>query len=159
MNMKGILISMTLLLSSLAASAQGWDIRWNAETDFFGGTGEYLPFWSRTGRNGIIPYSSSAVVIGGADVSYNAENGIYFKAGTNLVGSLAMRNPLHQTKVTGFIDRLYVSGGWRMLHLDVGMKPRHQKFGDLSISGGDILWSGNTRNMPGINAWSDWIYF
>ena len=159
MNMKGILISMTLLLSSLAASAQGWDIRWNAETDFLGGTGEYLPFWSRTGRNGIIPYSSSAVVLGGADVSYNAENGIYFKAGTNLVGSLAMRNPVHQTKVTGFIDRLYVSGGWRMLHLDVGMKPRHQKFGDLSISGGDILWSGNARNMPGINAWSDWIYF
>ena len=46
-----------------------------------------------------------------------------------------------------------------MLHLDAGMKPKYKELGDLSISGGDVLWSGNARNVPGINAWSDWIYF
>lgn len=146
-------------LFCLSAFSQGWNVEWNAETDFLGGTGEYLPFWARTGRDGIVPYSSSALVIGGADVEYKAENGLYFQAGTNLVGNLTLRNPLQETHVGGIVDRLYVSGGWKMLHLDVGMKPREKDLGDLSLTGGNIIMTGNARNMPGINLWSDWIYF
>ena len=159
MNMKKYIFSLIFLFSSLAVYAQGWNVSWNAEADFLGGTGEYLPFWARTGRNGIVPYSSSALAIGGADVEYKASNGIYFQTGTNLVGSLESKNPIHQGRVNGIVDRLYVSGGWKMLHLDVGMKPLRSELGYLSISGGDILWSGNARNMPGIRGWSDWIYF
>ena len=147
------------MLSALSASAQGWNVNWNAETDYFGGTGEYLPFWARTGRNGIVPHSSSALVIGGADLQYKADNGLYFETGANLVGSVESKNSINPSRVNGIVDRLYVSGGWKMLHLDLGMKPMHKEFGDLSISGGDVLWSGNARNMPGIRAWSDWIYF
>lgn len=134
-------------------------MKWQAETDLLGGTGEYLPFWSRTGRNGIVPYSSSALVIGGADVEYKAQNGIYFEAGTNLVGSLESQNPIHSSRPNAIVDRLYVGGGWKMLHLEAGMKPRENELGDLSISGGNVLWSNNARNVPGINGWSDWIYF
>lgn len=159
MNMKKYIFSILFALSALSASAQGWNVSWNAEADFLGGTGEYLPFWARTGRNGIVPYSSSALAIGGADVEYKAHNGIYFQAGTNLVGSLESQNPIHKGRTNGIVDRLYVSGGWKMLHLDVGMKPLRSELGDLSISGGDVLWSGNARNMPGIRGWSDWIYF
>jgi hypothetical protein len=46
-----------------------------------------------------------------------------------------------------------------MLHLDMGMKPRARSLGDLSLTGGNILLSGNARNIPGINLWTDWIYF
>lgn len=159
MNIKRYILYITLFLSAISASAEGWEVKWNAETDFLAGTGEYLPFWSRTGRNGIVPYSSSALVIGGTDVSYKAKNGLYFEAGTNLVGSLVSRNPMQQTHVEGIVDRLYVSGGWKMLHLDVGMKPRERELGELSITGGNIIHTGNARNLPGINGWSDWIYF
>lgn len=146
-------------LSCLFSFAQGWNVEWNAGTDFLGGTGDYLPFWARTGRDGIVPYSSSALAIGGADVEYKAENGLYFQAGTNLVGNLTLRNPIQKTHVGGIVDRLYVSGGWKMLHLDVGMKPRAKELGNLSITGGNLIMTGNARNMPGINAWTDWIYF
>ena len=156
---KRYILFVVFALSSIAAAAQGWSVQWTAETDFLGGTGDYLPFWARTGRDGIVPYSSSALVIGGADVEYRAENGLYFQAGTNLVGDLTSRNPLQETHVGGIVDRLYVSGGWKMLHLDVGMKPRVRELGDMSITGGNITLTGNARNMPGINAWSDWIYF
>lgn len=159
MNMKRYILNIILLFASLAADAQGWSLQWNAETDFIGGTGDYLPFWSRTGHDGIVPYSSSALVVGGADLEYRAKNGLYFEAGTNLVGSLVSRNPLKTTHVEGVVDRLYVSGGWKMLHLDAGLKPRIRELGNLSITGGNIIYSGNARNLPGINAWSDWIYF
>ena len=72
MNMKRYILNILFLCASLVASAQGWEVQWNAETDFLGGTGDYLPFWARTGRDGIVPYSSSALVIGGADLEYKA---------------------------------------------------------------------------------------
>jgi hypothetical protein len=106
-----------------------------------------------------VPYSSSALVIGGADAKYNAKNGIYFESGANLVGSIESQNPINSQRSNAIVDRLYVGGGWKMLHLDVGMKPRENELGDLSISGGNVLWSNNARNVPGINGWSDWIYF
>lgn len=157
--LKRYILFVVFALSSIAAAAQGWSVQWTAETDFLGGTGDYLPFWARTGRDGIVPYSSSALVIGGADVEYKADNGLYFQAGTNLVGNLTSRNPLQETHVGGIVDRLYVSGGWRMLHLDVGMKPHLKDYNELSVTGGNFVYSGNARNMPGINAWTDWIYF
>lgn len=159
MKMKNYIISMLFALSSIAVAAQGWEVKWQAESDFVGGTGDYLPFWSRTGRSGIVPYSSSALAIGGADVRYKANNGIYFGAGANLVGSIESKNPVNPSRINGIVDRLYVSGGWKMLHIDLGMKPREEELGPLSISGGNVLWSGNARNIPGVNGWSDWIYF
>ena len=159
MKLRNIILLILSLLPAISTSAQDWNIRWNAETDLLGGTGEYLPFWSRTGRNGIVPYSSSALVIGGADVEYKAQNGLFFEAGANLVGSVESQNPMHTQRSRGIVDRLYVSGGWKMLRLDVGMVPREKSLGELSISGGDVMWSGNARNIPGINASSDWIYF
>ena len=159
MNMKRFIYVILFLLSTLSLSAQNWSVDWQAETDYMAGTGDYLPFWARTGRNGIVPYSSSALAIGGADLRYKAENGLHFDAGVNLVGSLESRNPVHQTRVKGIVDRLYVSGGWRMMHLDIGMKPFERELSDLSITGGNILLSDNARNIPGINARLDWVYF
>ena len=157
--MKKYILIISLMAACMTAGAQGWNVKWNADTYMLAGTGDYLPFWSRTGHDGILPYSSAGVVAGGADVSYNASNGIFFEAGANLVGSVAARNPWQKDQVNGLVDRLYVSGGWKMLRLDVGMIPRIKSLGDLSISGGDIMWSGNARNIPGINASTDWIYF
>ena len=159
MEMKRSYIYILFMFISLSVSAQEWEVKWNAETDFLGGTGEILPFWARTGRDGIVPAASSALVIGGADVSYAAQNGLYFEAGTNLVGNLTSRNSSYDTFIGGIVDRLYVSGGWKMLHLDVGMKPHLKDYNELSVTGGNYVCSRNARNMPGINFWTDWIYF
>ena len=159
MKQRNVILSILFVFTAISVSAQGWSVNWQTETNLLGGTGNYLPFWARTGRNGIVPYSSSALAIGGADVEYKAHNGIFFEAGANLVGSVESRNPIHASKARGIVDRLYVSGGWKMLRLDVGMIPREKSLGELSISGGDVIWSGNARNLPGINASMNWLYF
>ena len=136
-----------------------WKIDWSASSRLAGSTGEFMPFWSRTGQDGILPVRSSGLITAGADLAYNSRSGFFFETGTNLVGALAMRSPLNPDPVYGFVDRLYVSGGWKMLRMDVGMKPRRGDLGEMSITGGDIMMSGNARNLPGINISSDWIYF
>lgn len=147
------------LASTAVASDGNWMIDWNASTRLAGTTGQYMPFWARTGEDGILPVRSSGLVTAGADVSYRHNNGLYFEAGTNLAGALAQKSPVSVGTVYGMVDRLYVSGGWKMLRMDIGMKPRRGELGPLSITGGDFLMAGNARNLPGINLSSDWIYF
>ena len=118
-----------------------------------------MPFWSRTGQDGILPVRSSGLLTVGTDIFYKNPKGLFFEAGTNLVGALSLKSPLNSAPVYGFVDRLYVSGGWKMLRMDIGLKPRRGDLGEMSITGGDIMMSGNARNMPGINLSSDWIYF
>lgn len=159
MKIERFIYAVLFMFSTLCVSAQNWNLNWQAETDHIAGTGDYLPFWARTGRNGIVPFSSSALAIGGADLNYRSQKGWHFDAGVNLVGSLESKNPINPARVTGIVDRLFVSGGWKMMHLDVGMKPLERELSDLSISGGNVLWSQNARNIPGINARLDWVYF
>ena len=148
-----------ILVPAASYARQGWTLDWEGRAYLNGSTAAYLPFWQRTGYDGIIPNSSSAVLTAGADLKYASSNGIYFQTGANLVGQAFAESPWNSRGVKGLVDRLYVSGGWRMLHLDVGMKSRVREFGDLSITGGNIVFTGNARNLPGLNAWSDWIYF
>lgn len=157
--MKKLILTIIILLASLISYGQEWRMNVDCSGHLSAGTGEYLPFWQRTYEGGIMPYSSSGVVTAGADISYAGSKGFFFDAGANLAGSLALRNPVHGTQVRGMVDRLYVSGGWKMLHLDLGKKPRTRELGDLAISGGNLVMSGYARNIPGINAWIDWIHF
>ena len=153
------LMLILLMVLPLCADAQEWKVDWNASLRMAGSTGQYMPFWARTGEDGILPVRSSGLLTAGADLAYNHQNGIFFEAGTNLAGALALVSPVNSKPVYGFVDRLYLSAGWKMLRLDVGVKPRRGDLGDLSITGGDVMMSGNTRNLPGMNISSDWIYF
>ena len=84
-------------------NAQMWRLGVEASGHLNGGTDAYLPFWQRTYEGGIMPYSSSGVLTAGACVQYVDSNDFSFDAGTNLVGSLAYRNPVHGTRVFGMV--------------------------------------------------------
>lgn len=161
--MKKLLLLILTLFSCAALQAQdnvaGWNADWYASARLAGGTGQYMPFWSRTGEDGILPVTNSGLLTAGADLSYRSRKGIFFETGVNMVGSLAAKSPLNTAPVYGFFDRLYLSAGWRMLRMDIGLKPRHGDLSSLSVTQGDIIMSGNARNMPGINLSADWIYF
>lgn len=158
--MKRLLI-IYLCLFPLVCHAQGWKLDYDVSVRLAGSTGQYMPFWARTGECGILPVASSGLVTAGTSVGYDFRKGFFVEAGARLAGAVAVDNPLMSGRAEVMADRLYVSGGWKMLHLDVGMKPRLQDLGlgHLSVSGGSFMLSGNTRNFPGLNVWSDWIYF
>lgn len=157
--MRSLLVAIIAFLCPLTGFSQIWRLGVDASGQLSAGTGPYLPFWQRTCEGGFMPYSSSGVLTAGVDISCMGASGWMFEAGTNLVGSLAAGNPVHDAGFGGMVDRLYVSGSWKMLHLDIGKKPRVRELGDLSVTGGNLVISGYARNLPGINAWSDWIHF
>jgi len=154
-------VAICLALFPLICQAQGWKLDYDASVRLAGSTGQYMPFWARTGDFGILPVSGSGLVTAGLSVDYASGNGFFFEAGADVACAVAADNPLMARRAEVFPDRLYVSGGWKMLHMDLGMKPRLQDLplGRLSVTGGNFMLSGNARSFPGINLWSDWIYF
>ena len=140
-------------------NASGWNVDWYTSTRLAGSTGQYMPFWARTGEDGILPVTNSGLITAGLDMSSKSSKGVFLETGANLVGVLAEHNVLDNTPAYAFFDRLYFSVGWRMFRLDVGLKPRHGDLSSLSVTRGDIMMSGNARNIPGVNISSDWIYF
>ena len=157
--MKRILSLLYILLISVPVLAQGWKFDYNVTSVTTAGSSAILPFWARTVQGGYMPQTASTLLTGGADVLYTSKHGFFCGVGTNLVGSLATGTSAADSRVTGLADRLYFSAGWKMLHVDVGLKPRQNEFCDLSLTGGDMVLSGYARNLPGVNLWSDWIYF
>ena len=155
--MKRIFLLLNIFLMSFPSFAEGWKFDYSASSVTSSGTGAVLPFWARTVQGGYMPDVASAVVTGGADILYTSPKGVFFGAGANLVGSLTSPSVVCDAKVSGLVDRLYLTAGWRMLHADIGLKPRQREFCDLSLTGGDIALSGYARNLPGVNLWSDWI--
>ena len=157
--MKRFFLVSYILLMSFPAFSQGWEFNYGISSVTAAGNSVLLPFWARTVQGGYMPDVASTIITGGGDVLYTARSGIYFGAGANLAGGVLAGNMRADAKVSGLVDRLYVSAGWRFLHADIGLKPRQRELCDLSLTGGDIIMSGYARNLPGVNLWSDWIYF
>lgn len=120
--MRKFLVFIFCVFVPAAVHARGWKAEWDMSAYLMGGTGSYLPFWQRTGHDGVLPYSSSVVTMAGGELQKQTASGFSYEAGANLVAYLASPNPLHGTMVSGLVDRLYLSGSWKMLHADVGMK-------------------------------------
>lgn len=157
--MKRFFLILNIFLMTFPALAEGWKFDYAVNSVTSAGTGAVLPFWARTVQGGYMPDVASTLVSGGADILYTSHKELFFGAGANLVGALTSPTAACGAKVGGLVDRLYLTAGWKMLHADIGLKPRQMEFCDLSLTGGDIVLSGYARNLPGVNLWSDWIYF
>lgn len=115
------------------------------------GSSGNLPYWAVTNQFGIMPEGNGIL----ANVKFNSfsnpERVWKFDSGV----SLAANYDNAVNRVSPMVDELFVSGGWKALRLDLGMRRRNMEFtpysnlGSLSITGGSVAWSGNARTMPG----------
>ena len=158
MRLKCFIYLCLFLCSAAASSAQGWQASWSTGAHLAGGSEAVLPFWAHTGSQGILPSTSGALLTVGADMEYRDARGFFFEGGVNVAGWAAEAVPQGGAEVRGAVDRMYASAGWRMFRADLGMLPRQKDLGDLSITGGNMMWSSNARNIPGLNLSADWIH-
>lgn len=147
--------------------SKGAALAWNVSLYGMGGSDGRMPFWAVTNRRGLFPqslglsasgsrdggrFTGGGLVTGGADVSYMTRSGIVMDGGLSLAGYGAPGD------WNGMVDRMYFGLGWKKLHLDIGMRDREYDFAGLSLTGGDVAYSGNARNLPGYNLHTDYIW-
>ena len=168
--MKRILLSaLAVAACTFMSSGQTCDLSWDVSLNAAGATTESLPFWAVTNKNGLVPPSHGAFMTAGTDFRYGSRPGVDVYAGLKLTGSVqpsSMSRIITAPVIEGFgteaasgsasrwrgmVNQLYAGVGWKMLRLDIGMRDRETEYGGLSLTGGDIVWTGNARAMPGYN--------
>lgn len=114
-------------------------------------TGGNMPFWATANMYGLMPEYSGGLIQAGAHTSFDESKDWKWCWGI----SLAAREEMHDG-FTFIPDEAFLSGGWRNLSLDLGIRHEKQEFlgaseylGSLSTTAGRLAWSGNTRSMPG----------
>ena len=149
-------------------------VKWDVSMFGIGATDGVMPFWSIANKRGIFPsklwnpkgygsilsgsdeikqgFSAGGLMTAGADIAYMTRPEIEITAGLSIAGYGT------DGGWNGLADRLYFGVGWKKLHLDIGMKDRTSDFNGLSLTGGNIVYSGNARNLPGYNLNTDFIY-
>ena len=131
------------------ASAQSCSIDWDVSLYGTGATGKTLPFWAVTNKTGMIPDAHSAILEADAGFSYSSgKTDLDLWSGFRLSGNM---HPSAAPVCRGMVNELYAGIGWKKLRLDLGMIDRECLYDGLSLTGGDIIWSGNARALPGYN--------
>ena len=116
-----------------------------------------LPFWATAGQYGLMPEQSGSLAWVRAGTQFDQGKTFQWRWGASLAASAyddaldPGSSPLHP-----MVDELFVSTRWKAFTLDLGSKRCVQDFlasdpslGSLSVTGGNIVWSGNARTMPG----------
>ncbi|MBR4755399.1 MAG: hypothetical protein IK076_00495 [Bacteroidales bacterium] len=113
-------------------------------------SGNGMPFWSTANRFGIMPEGSGGVAWIGASTEYDPSKALQWRWGASMAAGM---NTISNNVM---LDQLYGSLRFKMFSLDLGLKHREQGFlaggaslGSLSTTAGNIVWSGNSRSLPG----------
>ena len=137
-------------------------------------SGGSLPFWMYSNQFGLMPESSGALAVASIRTDYDPSKTLQWRWGASLAanrGSTPLTNRVEGRSLSGvegsgvegptlFPSELYGSLKWKALSLDLGIKhPDLDYFGagtptlgSLSTTGGHMLWSGNSRSIPGYTA-------
>lgn len=153
------------ILPGTSPKAFGTDdgfVNWYAEMCGMGSTGRALPFWSHTNKGGVYPETCGGLLRGGANRSRTFDKGFRFDLGVGLAGYAAAKgnSDVHNSdgsSTRGMVQELYMGAGWKKLNLNIGIWEREKDFGGLSVTGGNLMMTGNAMAFPGYGLRSDWI--
>lgn len=146
------LISILFLLIFLNSHGQKRQITYRAEMG--GGIGaDRLPFWLHSNTFGKIAEDTYLWGTAGAFIPYGKTGTRAFDYSFRFESTAAWGKDDNRI----FINQLYGSIRWQNLVIEAGMGNCPVLYDGLSASNGNMLYSGNTRNMPGIS-FSSWDY-
>lgn len=127
-----------------------------------------MPFWATANRFGIMPEADGGVALISASSQYDPSQTFQWRWGASLAAGVDTYYPMSENPASSnepftriMMDELYGSLRWKVFSLDLGMQHREQGFlagatsqgpaylGSLSTTGGNVVWSGNSRSFPG----------
>lgn len=128
-------------------------------------SGNGLPFWATANRYGLMPEGSGGLALVSASTSFDPSKTLQWRWGASLAAGLddystsILDGGSPKSGLSGnlLVDELYGSLRWKVFSLDLGIKHQDQYFtgvgtpslGSLSTTSGHLIWSGNSRSIPG----------
>ncbi|MDE6451881.1 MAG: hypothetical protein K2L23_06275, partial [Odoribacter sp.] len=147
---KKIIVIIFLLTGSWSVYSQR-SIEYKTSLSGMVATQKRLPLWATTHKHGIVPDSGGGLLQAGIFSPFNSRKKIQTAYGFSGVGCLTK----NKNKI--IIDELYFSLKWEKLRFDIGMKHPEEEYNGISAQNGNIVYSANTRALPGYNLSTDFI--
>lgn len=126
------------------------------------GSGSNLPFWATAGQFDRMPEHGGAISLVSAEFSHSfgADDAWKINGGAAFAGRIDMPRSEDGSRTADFsaiVDELYAEVGWKTISLNLGMRHEDLDFwaagsrdlGSVSLTGGRIIRSGNSRALPG----------
>lgn len=127
---------------------------YNASLSAYAATEDNLPMWAQANKFGTVPNCSNLLVEAGFFSDFNPQHKIQIAYGYNMVGALTSLRGNNNA----IIDQLYTSAKWKFIRIDAGMVRPDIEYNGISSTNGNMLYSTNSRNMPGINLRTDYFF-
>ncbi|MDE5610829.1 MAG: capsule assembly Wzi family protein [Odoribacter sp.] len=108
--------------------------------------------WATANRYGILPENRGGLMQASIFSDFNSQKTLQTTYGFS---GAALLTPKQNDIL---VDELYFSLKWKKIRLDLGMKHPKEEFNGVSAQNGNIVYSGNTRTLPGYNLNTDFIY-
>lgn len=157
------LLILGLLASAIPGSAEE-TIGYATTIDASAGSGRFAPLYISSLRDGVI--SSSNNILAGANLYHDMDStrrfswsyGVSAYAGvSNGVGyerylAEGRWTDMSHRPASVWLQQLYGQIKYRSVMLEVGMRASGSPILDQSLTGGDLIHSGNTRPLPGVRA-------
>jgi hypothetical protein len=157
-------IRITLLACIVLSFSRSLSARneWYVQMSGLGSTSRALPFWSHMNKGGAYPETSGGLLRGGVSGERSLGSNFTVDLGLGLAGYAAAspNSEVHNVdgkNYRGMVEALYAGVSWKKLHLDIGVRGRSLEFTNLSVTGGDMTWTGNALAFPGYTLKSEWI--
>lgn len=137
-----LLLFCALSLVSFSSFSQKKELKYEVGTSAQISSASTLPFWLVSNKNGIVPDENSGLLHFKLFSDFNkADSKFDFSYGASIIGSQANKSEI-------FFDELYTSLKWKKISADLGIKHRKTKYDGLSVTNGNLLFSGNARSYP-----------
>tara|TARA_R110001583_G_scaffold16041_5_gene65160 strand:- start:24091 stop:25566 length:1476 start_codon:yes stop_codon:yes gene_type:complete len=140
-----ITVLCALIFISSSSFAQKKELKYEIGTSGVVSSKSTLPFWLVSNRNGIIPDENSGLLSLKLKSEFTPSNSNFdYSYTASLIGSQGNTSEV-------FFDELYSSLKWQNIIFDIGIKHREINYDGISMSNGNLLFSGNSRSYPKIS--------
>ncbi len=131
------------LLSFSLIEAQNYQQDYSVFVGLFVGNNSTLPYWLTHNQSGQLDCDSNIFSKGTYKSSYSFDEHVKLDGGLGL---------LYQNgRLAGLqIDQFYIRFSNKWMQAILGARHPVKEYDDLSSTNGSILWSSNTRAIPGI---------
>jgi len=140
---KTLILTLLIVLTTTTLFAQKRQTSYKLETSTYISNHDNMPFWIVSNKNGIIPDGDCGLAAISIYSHFQPKDTeLQFSYGVDIIDYVTKNKK-------DAISQLYGSIEWKNFQLDLGVKHRPVRFQGLSSTNGDILWSNNSRSLPG----------
>ncbi len=135
-------ILIIMILMTHAVRAEEFTMRYSVEADIYGGGGEYTPFYMMNNTSGVVSYKpNSGYIRAGIFKDAVKDKKFTYAFGLELVGG-------YRNDADIYLQQAYIDARLKSWSIFAGAREEYSMLWDKELSGGSMIWSGNSRPIP-----------